>query len=271
MITATVVNQKGGVGKTTICQNLGYLLSTEYGKKVLLIDLDSSANLTTIFEVTSNRDRMFGAPSVIVDEDADPAKNILPTKYPNLYIMPGSEALARVEDKIRTDIDAPQQTRLASQLNKVSNDYDFCLIDCPPSVQGSVLVINALACSDDVIIPCSPNFDGIGGVAKVAEIAGKVRKNFNPKLSIRGVVYTMIRPRMTFDRQLLEMKLQVPRFRTYIRFSDGVATYSRANFVAYHEYNAKSSGSIDMDNLAAEYIGAEYPHPEALPDPLPEY
>lgn len=268
MIVATVVNAKGGVGKTTITGNLGYLLATQYGKKVLLIDLDSAANLSSFMDIQLAPNDKAGLTSVLSDTDNDIKEHIFKTRIENLDIIPCNQTLAAAEDRIRADIICPQQTRLMKQLDKVSSEYDYCIIDSTPSIGDSIRVINALTCCDDVIIPCTPEADAISGMGKVVDMITKVKQNINPKLNIRGVVYTKV-ANMAFDRSVLDLKLQIPRFRTYIRECKKVAKESRATGLTFKEYDPKAKGTFDMDNFAAEYIGAKFPHPDYLPKELP--
>ncbi len=270
MVTITVVNQKGGVCKTTLCRNLGYLLATQYHKRVLLIDLDSSGNLSYFFGFPTGSKVECGASKVIANVDLDPMTAIEETRVEGLFLLSGSESLGRTEREISSDTAKPQQGRLRFQLNKVQSQFDYCLIDCPPTVSDSVLVYNALVSSDQVLIPCVATHDSVHGVGKVVSMVSDVNQWWNDRLTIRGVVFCRI-GRKTLDRELVKLRLPVPRFRTYIRESSAVAEYSREMNVTFHEYNAAAPGSRDMDNLAAELIGAEFPYPEELPEELDEF
>ena len=270
MLTATIVNQKGGVCKTTICQNLGPLLATKYHKRVLLIDLDSSGNLSNFFGVRPAPDNELGAARVLNDIDCAPTENIVPTRFEGVFVMPGNQTLGVTERNIKSDDFTPQQYRLKMQLEKVQKDYDYCFIDCPPTVNNSVIVINALSCSDDVIIPCTPNMNSMDGVGAIADMVNKARRFYNPSLAIRGVVFCRI-TRKTLDKMLLQQQLAVPRFRTYIREGTGVAEYSLAESLTFVESDPRSKATHDMENFAAEYLGEAFPYPDELPPELKQF
>ncbi len=270
MNIATIVNQKGGVCKTTICRNIGYLLAAKYGKKVLLIDLDSSGNLSNFFGLRRPSNDDAGASRVLLDLNSDPADYVEKTRIKNLYLMPGNDTLGRTEKEIKSDDLLPQQNRLKLQLKKISNQFDYCFIDCPPTVTNAILVINALACSDEVLIPCPANMDAIDGVNHIINMVNTIQQYYNDQLTIRGVIFSRI-SRKNIDRQLLNQQLAIPRFRTYIRESSALAEYSRAANLMFDEYDASAKGSHDMANLAAEYLGMEYPYPEELPSELNEF
>lgn len=270
MITVTIVNQKGGVCKTTLCRNLGYLLASQYKKRVLLIDLDSSGNLSYFFGLRPAAEETCGASTVILDMDYDPSNAILQTRVEGLDLIPGNESLGRTQRDIQNDVSTPQQSRLKYQLSKIREQFDYCFIDCPPTVSDSLLVFNALVASDQVMIPCPASYDAIDGVGKVMSMVSEVNRWWNDRLTIRGVVFCRI-GRMTIDKELIKQPLPVPRFRTYIRESRALAEYSRAGSISFHEYDASAPGAHDMDNLAAEFVGAEYPHPEDLPEELGDF
>lgn len=270
MNIATIVNQKGGVCKTTICRNLGYLLAEVYHKKVLLIDLDSSGNLSNFFSLRKPSSDDAGASRVLLDLDSNPSDYILETRIKNLFLLPGNESLGKTEKDIKSDDLLPQQNRLKIQLSKIKDQYDYCFIDCPPTVTNAILVINALACSDEVLIPCPANMDAIDGVNHIINMVHTIQQYYNDRLTIRGVIFTRI-SRKNIDKQLLTMPLAIPRFRTFIRESSALAEYSRANYQMFREYDPSAKGTHDMDNLAAEYLGEAFPYPEELPTELNDF
>lgn len=270
MITATIVNQKGGVCKTTICRNLGYLLAAKYHKKTLLIDLDSSGNLSNFFKLRPEGQICKGAAKILTDLDASPEENIVETRIPGLYLLPGNQALGAAEKDIKSDDLTPQQYRLKLQLQKIDKSFDYCLIDCPPTVTNSIIVINGLVSSDDVIIPCPANIDSLDGASAIVSMVNTIRKYYNSKINLRGIVFCRI-SRKTIDRNLLEEQLSIPRFRSYIRESSALAEYSLMEGKSFTEYDPKAKGTHDMENFAAEYVGVDFPYPEDLPKGLSEY
>jgi len=270
MTTVTVVNQKGGVCKTTLCRNLGYLLASKYGKRVLLIDLDSSGNLSSFFGFETTDDVVCGAAKIISNLDMDPHEGICDTRVQNLKIITGSEYLGRTERDVKSDNSSPQQKRLQYQLNKIKDEFDYCLVDCPPTVSDSILVYNSLVASDQVIIPCVPSKDSVQGVSKVQDMVEGVNRWFNDRLTIRGVVFFRIGHK-TIDKDLVRQKLPVPRFRAYVRECGALAEYSLLQGKVFCEYQESSSGSKDMANLAAEFVGAKFPYPDELQEELDDY
>ena len=273
MITATIVNRKGGVCKTTVCRNLGYLLATRYDKRVLLVDLDSSGNLSDFFDARRPMNDPTGAAAVIADMDAEPSKHIVPTRFDNLYILPGNESLGKAELQIKLDDFNPQQFHLRTQLAKIDENFDYCLIDCPPTVSSAVLVVNAMACSNDVIIPCTADMDAIDGVRSMVPKVETV-KNYNSKLSIRGVVFCRIGNR-TVDRQLVANHPfnGVPCFSTFIHESTSLVERSRFEKKMLREKDprAKEKVTRDFENFAAEYVGVEFPYPSDVQTSVSEY
>ena len=264
MITATIVNRKGGVCKTTVCRNLGYLLASKYGKRVLLVDLDSSGNLSDFFNVRRHVTDDTGAAAIVANMDEDPTKHIAETRIENLYVLPGNSTLGKAEVAIKLDDFNPQQFRLKNQLVKIENNFDYCLIDCPPTVSNAILVVNALACSNDVIIPCTADKDAIDGTWSMIPNIETV-KGYNDKLAIRGIVLCRIGNR-SIDKQLVQdFPFQgVPRFRTYIRESINAVERSRFEGKLLREWDpkCKEKATRDFENLAAEYVGAEFPYPD---------
>ena len=268
MHITTVVNRKGGVGKTTLVRNLAYLLAADYGKRVLMIDLDSSGNLSEFFGAEApETNEYYGVAELLVNPDADPREMIHHTTQPNLDILPGNSTIAKAEMEVKLDVMLPQQYRLAEHLQKIQDDYDFCLIDSPPTVDAAITVINALSCSNDVIIPCTPNANAIKGVDTITSMVKTVQR-YNKALSIRGVVLCRIGYKK-LDKELLEAHLSIPRFKTYIRESSATAEYSEVAHLSFRDYSRKAPVCLDMDNLTAEYLGVAFPHPEQF-DAHPE-
>lgn len=264
MKTTTIVNQKGGVCKTTICRNLGYLLATTYKKKVLLVDLDSSGNLSDFFGQKRDSKERIGAPEVLSDMDADPNDHIFETRVKGLYIMPGNASLGTVERLIKAETTPPPSRRLRAQLEKVEDQFDYCLIDCPPTVSDDMMVLNALAFCDNVIVPCPATIDAVNGVGAISSMLPGIRKwHDNPNVEILGVLFCRI-SRKALDRELLNQQLSVPRFKAYVREASALAEYSRAECKAFAEYDANAKGTHDMANVAAEYLGEPYPYPDDM-------
>jgi len=183
MRTIALMNQKGGVGKTTTAVNLGAGLA-ELGKRVLMVDLDPQAHLTINYGIEPAPD-MVSLYNVLVEE-----RSILEAVQqvtPNVAVVPSSIDLAAAEIELVSVLGREQILR--KRLESAQHDFDFILMDCPPSL--GLLTINALAVATEVIVPMQPHFLALQGVAKLLETVALVSKRMNPRLKVSGVVLTM--------------------------------------------------------------------------------
>lgn len=178
-----LMNQKGGVGKTTTTANLGAALA-EAGKKVCLVDLDPQAHLTINYGVDPNRD-VTSLYHVLVDQV--PLAGALHDVAPNISLGASSIDLAGAEIELAT---APgREQRLRHGIEAFPLHHDYVLLDCPPSL--GLLTINALAVANEVIIPMQAHFLAMQGVAKLLETVGLVSQRLNPALRVSGIVLTL--------------------------------------------------------------------------------
>ena len=200
MVTIIFLNNKGGVGKTASTATVAHMLSAVYNKKVLLIDIDPQGNCSSLFSDTDIIDVFVNLlkdnpnystdktiEDLLLDSDLDIHKTIKKTDYENLDIIPALLTLSECEERLKADIRTPQQFRLKSHLDKIQNEYDFCIIDCSPSV--NILNINALVASDQVYIPLKCDAWSATGMC-IAKKLVKTVSTYNPKLKLAGCFFT---------------------------------------------------------------------------------
>lgn len=241
-IIYSVSNHKGGVGKTTSTVNIGAGL-TQYDKKVLLIDLDPQANLTHSFNIKN--------PEFTIYDYLRGEKTIIPIEIRNnLFIIPASLDLSAAE--IELSAEPGREYILKDILDNISAEYDYVLIDCPPSL--GLLTINALAASDKVIIPLQAEFLPLKGLAKLNDVILKIKSRLNKKLEVGCVFFNQFDSRKVLNREISE---SVKRF-----FEGKVLENKISNNIALAEapsqgkdifwYNKNSKGAIDYKNLCDE-------------------
>ena len=183
--TIAIVNQKGGVGKTTTCVNLAAALKA-LGSRVLVCDFDPQANTTSGFGV----DKVAASPNIydVLVNDADITKAIVHTDYAD--VLPTNKALtgATVE-MIAMD---RREYRLKDALSKVAGDYDYIFIDCPPSLE--LLTLNALCAADSILVPVQCEYYALEGLSDLLSTVRIVKRALNPDIAMEGVVLTMGAP-----------------------------------------------------------------------------
>lgn len=258
----TIVNQKGGVGKTTTAINLGAYLG-QYGQRVLIIDLDSQANATSCLGIDKRTIRT-GTYEVLIGA-APITSNILRNQRYLLSLLPSSPALAGAEVEL---IDAPNRnTRLAEVIEPVLDRYDYILVDCPPSL--SLLTVNGLvAAKDGVLIPVQCEYLALEGLTQLTQTLDRVRNALSPNLKIRGVILTMYDGRTKLAQDVVtEVNRFFPNkvFRTIIPRSIRLAecpSYGQPISV----YAPESAAARGYNTLAQEILeqdGVPIPAPQA--------
>lgn len=251
----SLVNQKGGVGKTTtsinLSSSLGYL-----GKKVLLIDLDPQGNSSTGLGVNRSNIEL-GIYDVIMGKT--PIENtIIKTKFRNLSVIPAMINLAGTDIELVQRGSADQDFKLGEQLknsiNKIKDNYDFIIIDCLPSL--GLLTTNALAASDSVLIPVQCEFFALEGVTQLLNTIIMTQSTLNPKLDIEGVLLTMLDGRTLIGLEVVE---DVRKFFKEKVFNTIIPRLIKLAEAPSHgkpilEYAPESRGAEAYINLAKEVI-----------------
>lgn len=217
MKVLTIANLKGGVGKTVTTINASYLLATEHGKKVLLVDNDQQGNCSQFFGVYG-----YDKPSMtdVMKRRVTAEEVIQHTEYEGLDIIPANLSLAEAEKAVLMDSVTPQQVRLKEILRQVKEDYDYVLIDNAPSL--GMCVINSLATSDYLIIPAKIDKFTFDGIDSLMNQLATVKEYFNPQIELLGTLITSYRRNDTNQQgaEWLKQAEKYKAFNSYIRWTD---------------------------------------------------
>ncbi len=242
-----VVNQKGGVGKTTTAVNLTAAL-TEAGKKVLLCDFDPQANATSGMGV-DKRKAKHSVYDVIID-DVPVTEAVAQTKYGD--VLPSSPDLAGAAVELLS-VDQPNY-RLRNALSAVKDQYDMIFIDCPPSLE--LLTVNALAAGDGILVPVQCEYFALEGLADLMNTLRLIKKRINPVLEIFGVVLTMFDGRTNFSTQVAqEVRRHFPgkAFATVVPRNVRLAE-APSHGLPITAYDRSSKGGKAYQSIAEEII-----------------
>lgn len=248
MKTIAVINMKGGCAKTTTTVNMAHILAKDYGKRVLVIDNDKQGNLSKACGVWSYDSLSLAD---ILTGEAGITEVIQTTQNPLLNAVPANMHLLTANLMVIKDEDREQATILKNQLEEVADTYDYCIIDCPPDI--NISVINALVAADEVIIPIKIDGYAFDGMDELEEQINNA-KQLNPKLKLRGCLVTMF-----YNREVCRQgeewlqNQRYPVFKTHIRRTEKADEVTFTN-ESLMEYSPRSGAARDYKAFVREYL-----------------
>ena len=244
-----IANQKGGVGKTTTTVNLGACLG-EKGKKVLIIDMDPQGNTTSGFGI--DKETLFATSYELVLGDSTAQESIIELPQYKVDLIPASIDLAGAEVEL-IGIDQREQL-LDEKIAEIKMNYDFILIDCPPSL--NILTINAFRAADSILVPIQCEFYALEGLTQLISTINLVKQRLNPKIEIEGLVITMYDNRTNLSLQVVEeVKNFLPSMIYETKIPRNIRLAEAPSYgmpVIYYERSSK--GAVSYLELAEEVI-----------------
>lgn len=260
-----IANQKGGVGKTTTAINLAACIAVAE-KKTLLIDTDPQSNATSGVGIAPSDGKTIY--QVLVG-DLDAGAAVIESQMPYLSVLPSHINLVGAEIEM-VELDH-RERRLADALQSIRQDYDFIIVDCPPSL--GLLTLNALTAADSVLIPVQCEYFALEGLGQLFNTINMVKKNLNRNLDIEGVLLTMYDSRLRLSNQIFD---EVKRYFGNKVFKTIVSRNIRLSEAPSFGkpiilYDALSSGTRNYMELAKEVMANRSEVSEAFPHPLPTF
>jgi len=247
-ITVAIANQKGGVGKSTTAINLGAGLAFQ-GERILLLDLDPQGNTTSGLGI--DRSAIEYSTYDVLVEDVAIEEAIEPSSVRDLFVVPATIELAGAEIELVSMFS--REARLGVAIKNIVDDFDFVLIDCPPSL--GLLTVNGLAAADQVLIPIQCEYYALEGVSQLLRNVQLVQRNLNPQLEVEGVVLTMYDGRTTLAADVVAQVREHFGETTYRTVIPRTVRLSEAP--SYGEpieaYDPMSRGAIAYRELAREF------------------
>ncbi len=249
-IIISVVNQKGGVAKTTTAVNLAAAIG-QRGKKVLLVDMDPQGNATSGIGI--NKKELTCTTYNVIMGEARPAEAVIKSDYKNVWVMPATQTLAQGE--LRLAAFENKTLQLKKALLQIKDDYHIIIVDCLPSL--GVLALNGISACDRIIIPMQCEPYSLEGAAELLATVKRVKNSTNKGLQLMGIVFTMVDKRLTVNREVMEsikrsfppdaiFKTEIPR---NVRISEAP---SHGKPITY--YDPASKGAEAYRKLAAEVL-----------------
>ena len=252
-----IANQKGGVAKTTTTINLGVGLS-KVGKRVMLIDADPQGHLTMGLGFPKNLRVTLKTmmENIIMGLEFDPREAILHHEE-GIDVIPSNKLLSGMDMSLFTVED--REKVLKEYLELLENDYDYILIDCMPSL--GMITINAFACADSILIPVQAAYLPVKGLEQLIKTIGKVKRQINPKLSIEGILLTMVDSRTNYAKDISALLIEnygskVRIFENSIPISVRAAEIS-AEGVSVYQHDPKGKVASAYQSLTEEVLGNE--------------
>ncbi|MEY8517698.1 AAA family ATPase [Lachnospiraceae bacterium 29-84] len=244
-----IANQKGGVGKTTTAINLSACLA-EKGKKVLTIDLDPQGNTTSGLGL--DKDNLDNTVYQLMLSECSIRESIVKTEFENHFLLPSDMNLSGAEIEL---INHPQREYiLKNEVDYIREDYDFVIIDCPPSL--NMLTINAMTTADTILVPIQCEYYALEGLSQLIYTINLVQERLNPELKMEGVVFTMYDARTNLSLQVVENvknNLTTSIYKTIIPRNIRLAE-APSYGLPINKYDSKSSGAECYRLLAQEVI-----------------
>ena len=250
----SLVNQKGGVGKTTVSINLSAALG-KLGKRTLLVDLDPQGNTSTGLGINKSDINGKSTYECLIGA-VEPREAIIKTRFTNLFVMPATINLAGIdyEFKVNKDSKFKANEQLKKIIDEIKRGFDYIIIDCPPQL-GS-LTINALVASDALIIPVQCEFFALEGITQLLNTIIMTQKNLNPRLQIEGVLLTMLDSRTNLGMEVVE---EVRKFFGEKTFDTIIPRLIRLVEAPSHGepinvYDPENRATVAFHNLAKEVV-----------------
>ena len=265
-IIITVANQKGGVGKTTTAINMSAALA-EKGKKILLVDIDSQGNTTSGLGVEKNE--LENTTYELMLGEAEVENCLIHTEYKDLDILPSNVDMAAAEIELLDEED--REFKLRHILRPLKKQYDFIIVDCPPSL--NILTVNAMTAADSILVPIQCEYYALEGLSQLLYTIELVKERLNPGLTIEGILFTMYDSRVRLSGQVVQnvkanlkermFKTMIPRnvrlaeapshgkpVSLYARFSSGTRAYRNfaKELIALHANDPKEADEEEVSS-----------------------